>query len=104
MTQSAAIALFLGAWSGTLLRSRYRHVLTERRFRWWAPCSLPAVAVAIVIDNHIDAAPSPLRTGYFAVTALVLAAGLALAFGLSRIRLRRGPRAESEAAEPLPFV
>ena len=91
-----AIALFLGIWSAGLFRSRYGRVRVRfgRRFRWWVPCSLPAVAIAIVIDNHLDIDPSPLRTGYLAVPALALAVGLALALGLSRVRLGRGPATE----------
>ena len=92
-----AIALFLGAWSAGLFRSRLGRVRFGRRFRWWVPCSLPAVVIAIVIDSHLEVDPSPLRTGYLAVPALALAVGLALAFGLSRIRLRRGPAAEFQA-------
>lgn len=91
-----SIALLMGAWSVAALRRRYRRVHVGSRFRWWVTCSMPAVVITILVANHVDQDPSPLLTDYFAVPAVALAAGLALALGLSRIRLRRGPAAESQ--------
>jgi hypothetical protein len=91
-----SIALLMGAWSAALLRYRYRRVRVERRLRWWVPCSLPAVFGTILVSNHVELDPCPLATGYFTVPALVLAAGLALAFGLSRIRPRRRRASEPQ--------
>ena len=97
-----SVALLLGAWSVGLLRRRYsRRAPGDQRFRWWVPCSLPAVIITVVVANHLDQDPAPLVAGYFTVPAVALAAGLALALGLSlsrsRLRLRRGPAAGPQA-------
>ena len=92
-----SIALLMGAWSAALLRRRYSRAPVAERFRWWVTCSLPAVIITVLVSNHLEQDPSPLVAGYFTVPALALVAGLTLALGLSRIRLRRGTTAGPQA-------
>ncbi|QMU68657.1 hypothetical protein [Streptacidiphilus sp. P02-A3a] len=85
-----SVALLMGAWSAALLRRRYNRALAPGGFRWWVTCSLPAVVITVLVDNHLQQDPAPLVADYVTVPAVALAAGLVLALGLSRIRPRRG--------------
>ena len=93
-----ALTVLFGGWWAAGTVQRLRHA--ERRFRWWVPCSLPAVAATFVILGQVADHPRPVGWGSYVVPWCLLAAGLLLSLGLSAITPGRGGPAVADTAFP----
>jgi hypothetical protein len=84
-----AVLLLFAVWWVDLRARRARRV--RLRFRWWVPCSVPAVVAAQVVASRFGDRSGPVTLSAFAVPGLLLVGGLVLASVLSRIGPRRAP-------------